>query len=123
MKKQFVTYEIAKKLKELGLNEPCISEFTIMKDDARLHLNNHFNTNEKIEPNLPAPLWQQVIDWLIEKFDLHICVEPYITSSNTRYEFKIMNSLDSFDEEWNQDGATSRQEAIEQAILKAIELI
>lgn len=59
----FVSYELAIIAKEKGFNEPCLSEFTILKDEQRLHLNNHFLTNEKIAPNVPAPTYQQIINW------------------------------------------------------------
>jgi hypothetical protein len=71
MKNQFVTYEIAKKLKELGFNEECLGFFyptgTFMLLAPR--------KNEETTC-LKAPLWQQAIDWLREKYKFNVCFDP-----------------------------------------------
>lgn len=47
MKKQFVTYEIALKLKELGFDEPCFGYYTPMKEwmmeGTRINPERHFH--------------------------------------------------------------------------------
>lgn len=47
MKKQFVTYEIALKLKELGFDEPCFGYYTSMKEwmmeGTKLNPERHFH--------------------------------------------------------------------------------
>jgi hypothetical protein len=85
MKNQFVTYEIAKRLKGLGFNESCLMYW---KD-----IDGKFYLSHKGEPSgigtfdecdfynqdgfplkdtgvVTAPLWQQAIDWLREKHGL-----------------------------------------------------
>jgi hypothetical protein len=71
MKDQFVTYEIAARLKELGFNEPCFGAF----DGQHLISGNNVYptvrqktfgyTNDGTYVSCAAPLWQQAIDWLI----------------------------------------------------------
>lgn len=85
MEKQFVTYEIALKLKELGFNEPCIAKYCRYNpsDDIKLfpQSQNFFkgdgfeyckNNEYKKEEKTAAPLWQQCLDWLREKHRIEI---------------------------------------------------
>lgn len=37
MEKEFVTYEIAVKLKELGFNEPCFANYSVLLKDPDWH--------------------------------------------------------------------------------------
>ena len=74
MKEQFVTYEIAKQLKEKGFDEPCFGDYfhferhnqSILDYDEDRQKIITDNTDENITKYL-APLWQQVIDWLKSK--------------------------------------------------------
>ena len=77
MKEQFVTYEIALKLKELGFNEECLAYY---HDKTEPYLcryldsnNGAFNINCRhvlFDTDCTAPLWQQAIDWFIEKYNI-----------------------------------------------------
>ena len=81
MKKQFVTYEIALKLKELGFDEPCLAYYDIkilfpieqpLPDEFNttktnnIHYDNDFHYPLiKLEDDIIiAPLWQQVWSFL-----------------------------------------------------------
>ena len=89
MKEQFVTYEIALKLKELDFNEECFGYFNEKKNlilasvsadkkfipfyytnlYATKWLGSIFSSKNKKNNICVAPLWQQVIDWFRdEKF-------------------------------------------------------
>jgi hypothetical protein len=59
MEKEFVTYEIALKLKELGFEEECLAYF----EDKELTLGRLSSVGKK--RYLIAPLWQQAIDWFL----------------------------------------------------------
>lgn len=100
MKEQFVPYEIALKLKEKGFDEPCIGWWhSPTNNEHNLFLVENGeaeNNNIKLDPEQPdmkdvvnwkqiceesklgcsAPLWQQVIDWLEDKFSYHIVIYP-----------------------------------------------
>lgn len=54
---QFVPYELAVKLKELGFKENCIMYY-----DGKGVLVNYFNLSTTV-----SPLWQQAFDWFREK--------------------------------------------------------
>lgn len=70
MKKQFVTYEIAKKLEEIGFNYNVIATYD---NEEKLTL---FDYEIRASNQLIAPLWQQAIDWLREEHDIKVCECP-----------------------------------------------
>lgn len=134
MENQFVSYEIALKLKEIGFDEPVFATFNY---ENKPKLREDFI---KVSSKLKAPLWQQVIDWFREKYDIHITVEPlyrpqrftqikyyYAISTKDNFYGGIDDCLDAWLElapgGINYHIADTYKEAREQAILKAIELI
>ena len=127
MKEQFVTYEIALKLKELGFDEDCINFYSfypnigwslsllgVTNEDVVEQMVCHHNIK-----GIKAPLWQQVIDWFREKHNIWIQIEmQYYDGITYTYTIiqnngKVIKSEEEFHEYY---------EAREQAILKAIEL-
>ena len=88
MKKQFVTYEIALAIKELDFDEECLFHYDngniVSEDELLYHIRNgsslffnyncngseidFFNWDNEHIITVSAPLWQQVIDWLREKY-------------------------------------------------------
>jgi hypothetical protein len=69
MNKEFVPYEQALALKELGFNEPC---FGYYNTDPYLG-SPAFNLVKPFDHEwcLPAPLYRQAFRWFREKYDLH----------------------------------------------------
>lgn len=119
MKKQFVTYEIALKLKELGFDEPCICYYD--RHNYQILFTNLYGGNplelsmmqNNYHVDCYAPLWQQAIDWFREKYDNHICIQKCVCDGiDISYTFTGTP--------WN--SYKTYEEAREQAILKAIEL-
>ena len=132
MREQFVTFEIALKLKELGFDEGCLAvyfknKFQLVKgfniNNVDLHVANEMDA-------ILAPLWQQVIDWFREKYNLLID-SPKLDEWNIgKWSVKI-TSLDKsiiLEEYVGQPYwkiyrcFRTYEEAREQAILKTIEL-
>lgn len=70
MKDQFVDYETAKMLKELGFDEKCFAWYIIQEKTIVI---------EKCETNtigvLKSPLWQQVEQWLWEAHKIRFIIE------------------------------------------------
>ena len=70
MNKEFIPYEQALELKELGFNEPCMFPYhrnnTNYIDDAHIELAN-YNATEKL---VSAVLYQQAFRWFREKYFL-----------------------------------------------------
>ena len=138
MKEQFVTYEIALKLKELRFDECCLAvyfknKFQLVKgfniNNVDLHMANEMDA-------ILAPLWQQVIDWLKEKHGIFVFIDmgKYYDSYAGAYPFQtwckiyknkeLINSITVRNKLDNENFIFySYEEAREQAILKAIELI
>ena len=142
MEKQFVTYEIALKLKELGFDEKCLAWFDENKE-IQIAPDVYKKWTSKPLTNLniikvfnidcvTAPLWQQCIDWFRDKHHTNIEINRFpniskwgfvvtdmtiIPKQQTRKENINMSlkvaDVRRFDEYF---------ECREQAILKAIEL-
>jgi len=103
MKKQFATYKIALAIKELGFTEECMAFW--FNREKKLSIENQYkgllmcesnrNSDFNVDSNYTsAPLWQQVVDWFIEKYSLHIVitVNPY-SEINEVNGYKIYNIL------------------------------
>ena len=64
MEKQFVPYELALKLKEIGFNEECLRHYE--NDDEALYESfglGYLKNSDLTEYETSAPLWQQAFDW------------------------------------------------------------
>lgn len=118
MKKEFVTYEIALKLKELGFDEVCFGAF-VPDEDNCLEIGGIFKECKSL---IKSPLWQQVVDWFRDEYKL--IIEIYYNFGSKKFEWQI----DDFESEKDIDDETCTQfvnyhDAREQAILKALEII
>ena len=141
MENQFVSYEIALVLKKLGFNESCFGEYVRPENpELEIYQDNDYDTYyDKPKSICLAPLWQQVIDWLKEKHGIFVFIDmgKYYDSYEGAYPFQawckvyknrklihsvtVRNKLDN--ENFIDFIFYSYEEAREQAILKAIELI
>ncbi len=89
MKDQFVTFEIAEKLKELGFNEEC---FSFYWTDKVFYENVYYGVRGNGESTISAPLWQQAIDWIYSKTPEGFKCVSYITDKKLLAE-NIMAEL------------------------------
>lgn len=73
MEKQFVSYELALKLKELGFDEEC---FGAWKNNKETPMKGYFENQimSSLDNAILAPLWQQAFDWLLWKLK-HLSVD------------------------------------------------
>jgi len=70
MEKEFVPYELAKELKELGFNEPCLSHYISKKGELNFSEDAIGVTQEiLICDAVIAPLYQQAFRWLYKQID------------------------------------------------------
>jgi hypothetical protein len=87
MEKEFVSYEIALKLKELGFDEPCFTYYHNINGNIRtgivVSIYNAWTYagTKKIETTL-APLYQQVFRWLRNKYDIDISINTIYSKYN-----------------------------------------
>ena len=73
MEKEFVTYELALRMKQLGFDEPCLAFFN------GIHLSfSRFDTLGKlldIGKCLEAPIYSQAFRWFREKYGLYSWIQ------------------------------------------------
>ena len=78
MNKEFIPYELALRMKQLGFDEPCFGFY-----DESLYFPNNKNQygtfcNQKLDaPSCSAPLFQQVFRWFREKYSLFSSILPF----------------------------------------------
>ena len=130
MKEQFVTYEIALKLKELGFNESCLGYYTIT-NKGLLYPYNMYEYIYRKDFLCAAPLWQQVIDWFRDKHHTNIEINRFPNISKWGFivtDMTIIPKQQTRKENINMSlkvtdvrGFDEYFECREQAILKAIE--
>lgn len=100
MEKLFASYEIAKKLKKLGFEEPCFGYYSSLANNQLcLFFVKNVTDYKNSNTHTLAPTYCQVIDWVFDKL-----------SSNEEY-YEVVYS-----------GSKPRTE-IEQEIQKALNLI
>lgn len=122
MKHLFVPYELAKLAKEKGFNEPCLTSYSkgelnhVFEYANSEKPDDNFISNDEVEHDVTAPLYQQLVDWFREKHDLWIAVEKtqvfglYIPTINNEPQISEANF-------------TGYYEALTAALTKAFELI
>lgn len=118
MKDLFVPYELAAKLRQKGFKEQCCAYFNTdpqLKEPAF-----NFVAPFKHEWCLPAPLYQQVNDWLITKnYYAHVSDFPLY---NNRYGYRYGrgNNLDGFSIHLT---PSTRYEALNKAIEEVLKIM
>jgi hypothetical protein len=83
MEKEFVSYEIALELKQLGFDEPCFGYFQenktkVIIDNSGLITNSNFSkifSEDRFR--LVTPLYQQVFRWFREKYGVYTRPEKF----------------------------------------------
>ena len=79
MNKEFIPYEQALELKELGFNELCLFYYT---DNEALRI---YHQSEIYDDLVSAPLYQQAFRWFREKYNMLSTV--YSNASGFLYEW------------------------------------
>jgi len=71
MEKEFVPYEQALTLKELGFDEPCLGYYltNLLTNEVKLFIDNRTGLSS-FEKTTPAPTFSQVFRWFREKYNL-----------------------------------------------------
>jgi hypothetical protein len=77
MEKEFVPYQQALELKELGFDEPCFGK--IYADGGSEQLSYPYKNSDQIGKvtSCSAPLYQQVFRWFREKYNAHIYPQKF----------------------------------------------
>lgn len=77
MNKEFIPYEQALALKELGFDEPCFGCFNHQND---IDIWTDINYINGFTDNIAAPLYQQAFRFFREKYNLYHWIEPVIST-------------------------------------------
>jgi hypothetical protein len=90
MNNEFVPQVIAKDLKELGFNKPCLAwwfeEGTVSVPTEGRSFWSDWNVNPK---RISAPLWQQAFDWLREKYKFMYQIEETRVSAGEKEGYRF----------------------------------
>lgn len=124
IKNQFIPYELALKLKELGFDEECFGVYVNGNFEPRYRSkNSKFNPNGKLDKRdlefCTALLWGQAFDWFREEKGLlnhlttHLNTWGEDSSLETSFGYRIMIDKDGWKcDVWEQ---LSRYETYEEA--------
>jgi hypothetical protein len=95
MEKEFIPYEQALDLQELGFDEPCLGRWLIITEweaptgEIRLQLGIEAECYDKNQ--CTAPLFQQAFGWLLKEHNLYAIIIPTITM---HWTFKTMTVIE-----------------------------
>ena len=125
MNKQFVSYEIAKRVKELGFSDDCFGYYT--PDGTYLREIYLSKKGQSTFGNLiTSPLWQQVTDWLLSPKVL-IEIRTIYSWDCWSYDIILEDTMSPFFVAFNgmleNIEFKTYYECREQAILKALDII
>jgi hypothetical protein len=117
MEKEFVPYELAVKLKELGFDESC---FGFYYDDGELKIK---EGNISRLGYINAPTFSQAFRWFREEYDLRIWIES--NHGVSKFEYVIATTNHNFiDKQFNDFSSDKTYEEAELACLdKLIEIV
>jgi hypothetical protein len=116
MESNFVPYQQASALKELGFDEPCFGKYDIYGSfDHKLFYHNH---DSQTSLNCAAPLYSQAFRWFREKHNLVFNFISYNIVKPGEYHWSI-----TWNDEAKASGIVKTYEEAEQACLdKLIEI-
>jgi hypothetical protein len=111
MEKEFIPYEQALALKELGFDEPCLASWTYKTKEriptlygcgALLFDTDGLITNQTEDVICSAPLYQQAFRWFREKFDLYPQINLHDRENKETWRITI-SILGLYDLAYNQN--------------------
>jgi hypothetical protein len=123
MEKEFIPYEQALALKELGFDEPCFGWYAHNGVYTGYSIKNStINELNMIKNSCSTPLYQQAFRWFREKYNLDKVIYPTLGSEGNYYIniFKNYNSDNSL--YWNCSYETLEEAELE-CLKKLIEIV
>lgn len=132
MKNLFLSYELALLAKEKGFDKDC---FRVYSRNRKLTNDELLNPNDNKWIN--APLYQQIVDWFREKYNIHIRVDCIIEYNEGREDYLKLQGYSLWISQFQNDDIVDSDElgrlaitiykdyyeALNKAIIEAFKLI
>ena len=130
IKEAYVSFEVAKLLKEKGFNEPCIATYN--STTKKFYIEElYLDWSTQWKSRISAPTHQMAMKWLREIHDIIVVVEPhmydYINSKTSNYVFCLWYG-DNYEEPYSNQHSNihgtiynSYEEAVEAALKYSLE--
>ena len=125
MEKEFIPFELALKMKQLGFDKPCLAKYITSdlvvkgcyKDSHILHA--LFEENEICEAHILVPTFSQAFRWFREKYDLHHVIHNFTSLKGTDEEYlaEVGKADDTF------SSCRTYEEAELECLKKLIEIV
>lgn len=106
LKHLFVPYYLAVQMKEKGFKEPCLGWFPNSDTKKVEFTPNVLWVHSEGGSNIPAPLYQQVVDWLFKELQIHIST---VMLNSYQLNWQVETGLNSI-------YVDTREQAIEEAL-------
>ena len=118
MEKEFIPYEQALELKELGFDEVCLA----WHNSGRLFIDNYNAINSKMDFDYccALPLYQQAFKWFRENHGIMYTVDNNIVGNTFHGSFTKINS--NYESDYTDDFATY-EDAQLASLKKLIEIV
>jgi len=98
MEKLFVPYELAVKLKEKGFDEDCLKFWNFYQNSKKVNLYDH--KDDLAIFNIKAPIFQQVIDWFRDKYNICISSDGILNKTIEPLAIWFMPNVYTIQEEY-----------------------
>jgi len=128
MDKQFIPYEQALELKELGFDEPCFGWFRTI-DFKEYFLETELDLDEEfsdlINSNFTggacsAPLYQQAFRWFRDKHNIYSYIQKFYYN---RFDYVIIDEKNDEEVDYNDSLFNTYEEAELACLKKLIEIV
>jgi len=101
MKNEFVPYEQALALKELGFDDPCLGLWNLNNGKYEVDIIGVCKYSKELKyREVLAPLYQQAFRWLREKYDIHYSIDRECSQQDHKwgYNWSLYNYTGIFNE-------------------------
>jgi hypothetical protein len=128
MNKEFIPYDEAKALKELGFDEDCFMMYNQTQLEEAVNVNTFklhpldYNNFGGLPNCISAPLYQQAFRWFREKHDIHSFTDLKWKKNGWDFEMVDMNKMETISS-LGKYGFESQEKAELACLKKLIEIV
>lgn len=118
---EFVSFEIAKQLKELGFREECFAYWKMINNQPVLLLQSMHIANEKIagyssnhiDDAVDRPMWFQVYRWLKTTYNFDVSVNKKWREESWEWKLYLKDSSEALCDNYSEEEIESKEKAQE----------